>query len=77
PNGELHIGHIAGPFLAADVFTRDHRQRGHECVLISYSEDYQSYMLRKGLELGVDPIEQAGRNSDPIEASLAAINIKP
>ncbi|AKF46256.1 methionine--tRNA ligase [Pseudomonas fragariae (ex Marin et al. 2024)] len=77
PNGDLHIGHIAGPFLAADVFTRVQRQRGHECVLVSYSDDYQSYMLRKGLELGVDPVELARRNSDRIEASLAAINIQP
>ncbi|MDA3136874.1 methionine--tRNA ligase [Pseudomonas syringae] len=77
PNGDLHIGHIAGPFLAADVFTRVQRQRGHECVLVSYSDDYQSYMLRKGLEQGVDPVELARRNSERIEASLAAINIQP
>ncbi|WP_146033354.1 class I tRNA ligase family protein, partial [Pseudomonas syringae] len=77
PNGDLHIGHIAGPFLAADVFTRVQRQRGHDCVLVSYSDDYQSYMLRKGLEQGVDPVVLANRNSDRIEASLATINIKP
>lgn len=77
PNGDLHIGHIAGPFLGADVFTRVQRQRGHDCVLLSYSDDYQSYMLRKGLEQGVDPIELARRNTDRIEASLAAVNIQP
>ncbi|MGN2413105.1 methionine--tRNA ligase [Pseudomonas syringae] len=77
PNGDLHIGHIAGPFLAADVFTRVQRQRGHDCVLVSYSDDYQSYMLRKGRELDVDPVALANRNSDRIEASLAAINIQP
>ncbi|KQQ55873.1 hypothetical protein ASF84_11135 [Pseudomonas sp. Leaf127] len=77
PNGDLHIGHIAGPFLGADVFTRVQRQRGHECVLLSYSDDYQSYMLRKGLEQGVDPIELARRNTDRIEASLAAVGIQP
>ena len=77
PNGDLHIGHIAGPFLAADVFTRVQRQRGHDCVLVSYSDDYQSYMLRKGLETGVDPVLLARRNTDRIEASLSAINIRP
>jgi methionyl-tRNA synthetase len=77
PNGDLHIGHIAGPFLAADVFTRVQRQRGHDCVLVSYSDDYQSYMLRKGLEQGMDPVQLGNRNSDRIEASLAAINIQP
>lgn len=77
PNGDLHIGHIAGPFLAADVFTRVQRQRGHECVLLSYSDDYQSYMLRKALETGTDPVTLANRNTDRIEASLAAINVRP
>ena len=77
PNGDLHIGHIAGPFLGADVFTRVQRQQGHECVLVSYSDDYQSYMLRKGLETGIDPVELARRNTDRITASLAAIAICP
>ncbi|RXT88614.1 hypothetical protein B1F69_19440, partial [Pseudomonas syringae] len=57
PNGDLHIGHIAGPFLAADVFTRVQRQRGHECVLVSYSADYQPYRSRKGLVQCGDPVD--------------------
>ncbi|RON03894.1 methionine--tRNA ligase [Pseudomonas brassicacearum] len=77
PNGDLHIGHIAGPFLGADVFTRTQRQRGHECVFVSYSDDYQSYMVRRGLELGVEVAELAARNTDRIVQSLAAINIQP
>jgi methionyl-tRNA synthetase len=77
PNGDLHIGHIAGPFLAADIFTRVQRQLGHDCVLLSYSDDYQSYMLRKGLETGEDPVALARRNTDRIEASLAAVDIRP
>ncbi len=75
PNGDLHIGHIAGPFLAADVFTRAQRQRGHGCVLVSYSDDYQSYMLRRGLELGADPRHLAGLNTKRILRSLASVDI--
>lgn len=76
PNGDLHIGHISGPFLAADVFTRTQRQLGHECLFVSYSDDYQSYMLRKGLELKADPVQLALSNTDRIEHSLAAVDIK-
>jgi methionyl-tRNA synthetase len=76
PNGDLHIGHISGPFLAADVFTRAQRQKGHECVLVSYSDDYQSYMLRKGMETNTDPVVLARRNTDRIEQSLAAVDIR-
>ncbi|MCW5255098.1 methionine--tRNA ligase [Verminephrobacter aporrectodeae subsp. tuberculatae] len=76
PNGDLHIGHISGPFLAADVFTRAQRQQGHDCVLVSYSDDYQSYMLRKGLETDTDPVVLARRNTDRIEQSLVAVDIR-
>ncbi|UTY58944.1 methionine--tRNA ligase [Massilia sp. erpn] len=75
PNGDLHIGHIAGPFLAADVYARVQRQRGHDCTLVSYSDDYQSYMLRKGIELGRDHQEIAHENSTKIQATLKKIGI--
>ncbi len=75
PNGDLHIGHIAGPFLSADVFTRIQRQRGHECVLLSYSDDYQSYMQRKGIETGIEPSVLAQSNTEKIKRSLAAMKI--
>ena len=42
PNGDLHLGHLAGPFLAGDVCARVLRQLGHETLLVSYSDDYQS-----------------------------------
>ncbi len=76
PNGDLHIGHLSGPFLGADVFTRAQRQRGHECILVSYSDDYQSYMLRRGMELGIEPFDLAARNTDLIKRSLAAVDIR-
>ena len=76
PNGDLHIGHLSGPFLGADIFHRAQRQRGHDSVLISYSDDYQSYMLRRGLELAVDPRELARRNTGLIKRSLAAVDIR-
>lgn len=75
PNGDLHIGHIAGPFLSADVFTRVQRQQGYDCVFVSYSDDYQSYMKRKGLEVGRDPLELANENTGRIKATLRAADI--
>lgn len=75
PNGDLHIGHLAGPFLSADVFTRVQRQQGHDCVLVSYSDDYQSYMTRKGLEVSRDPVELARENTAKIKSTLTASNI--
>ncbi len=75
PNGDLHIGHLAGPFLSADVFVRAQRQRGHECILVSYSDDYQSYMSRKALEVGRDRQTIACENTEKIKSTLQAAKI--
>jgi len=75
PNGDLHIGHLSGPFLAADVFKRAQQLRGHDCVLVCYSDDYQSYMVRKGLEQGMDPYALARLNTDKIRSTLALTDV--
>ncbi|MDE1198293.1 MAG: methionine--tRNA ligase [Pseudomonas sp.] len=76
PNGDLHIGHMAGPFLAADIYTRAQRQRGHDATLVSYSDDYQSYMLRRGIELDRAPQELALENTDKINDTLKKMGIE-
>lgn len=75
PNGDLHIGHIAGPYMAADIFTRAQRLQGGLCYLVSYSDDYQSYLTRKALELGVDAVQLAHENSAKIQESLRMVGI--
>ncbi|AKK00935.1 MULTISPECIES: methionine--tRNA ligase [Pseudomonas] len=76
PNGDLHIGHLAGPFLSADIFTRTQRQKGHDCVLVSYSDDYQSYMLRRGREQGREPAQIGEENTRKINLSLKMAGIE-
>ncbi|HTI09027.1 MAG TPA: class I tRNA ligase family protein [Puia sp.] len=75
PNGNLHLGHISGPFLGADVFARLHRLRGHEVLFVCYSDDYQSYVDRKARELGRDRYELAGYNAHEIEKTMALAGI--
>jgi methionyl-tRNA synthetase len=76
PNGDLHIGHLAGPFLSADIFTRTQRQKGHDCVFVSYSDDYQSYMLRRGREQGREPALIGEENTRKIKISLQMAGIE-
>lgn len=75
PNGDLHLGHLSGPFLAADVCARTLKQQGHDVLLFCYSDDYQSYMLRKARQLRRDPFALAKLNSRQIQLSLEMINI--
>lgn len=76
PNGDLHLGHLSGPFLAADVCARTLKQQGHDVLLLCYSDDYQSYMLRKALQLRRDPFALAKLNSKQIQLSLEMISIE-
>jgi methionyl-tRNA synthetase len=76
PNGDLHLGHISGPFLAADVCTRVLRQQGRDALLLCYSDDYQSYLQRKGREAGRDPRQIASENATAIHNSLRSVDIQ-
>lgn len=70
PNGNLHLGHISGPFLAADIFTRVRKQQGDEVVLVCYSDDYQDYVALKARQVGEDKFELATRNANQIKKTL-------
>ncbi len=39
-NGPLHLGHIAGADLAADIFARYHRLKGNEVLMVSGSDQH-------------------------------------
>lgn len=77
PNGDLHLGHIAGPYMAADIYARVQRQKGHDVLFVSYSDDYQSYLHRKGRELDVEPFALGLRNGQMIHETLGMLDIRP
>ena len=76
PNGDLHLGHLSGPFLSADVCKRMLEQNGHDVLMVSYSDDYQSYLPRKAEAIERNPYEYAAlmRRSILLSAELANIN---
>lgn len=76
PNGGLHLGHLAGPFLSADVYARAQRQHGHEVLLLCYSDDYQSYLARKARELGREPRDVSAKYAAEIAETLERANVK-
>jgi methionyl-tRNA synthetase len=39
-NGSLHLGHIAGAYLPADIFARYHRMRGDDVLMVSGSDTH-------------------------------------
>jgi methionyl-tRNA synthetase len=39
-NGSLHLGHIAGAYLPADIFARYHRLAGNDVLMVSGSDQH-------------------------------------
>ncbi len=44
PNGALHVGHLSGPYLAADAQSRYLTMRGVGCLFLSGTDDHQPYV---------------------------------
>jgi len=60
-NGPLHLGHIAGAYLPADIFARYHRTRGNEVLMVSGSDQHGTPITLRAEKEGNPPQEVAGR----------------
>lgn len=53
PNGRMHLGHIAGPYLKMDVLKRKVERGNGEAYLYSGSDVYESYVELKASQLNL------------------------
>ena len=60
-NGPLHMGHIAGAYLPADIFARYHRIRGNDVLMVSGSDQHGTPITLKAEEEKTTPAEVAGK----------------
>lgn len=75
-NGDLHLGHIAGPFLAADVYTRYARAMGREILFGTGVQDTSTYVVTTARRLGITPAELVARSAADVTKSLTALGIR-
>jgi methionyl-tRNA synthetase len=75
-NGELHLGHISGPYLAADIYRRYLQMRGREVYSITGSDENQSYVVTKARQRDWTPVETAAWFGDRVERALEALRIE-
>lgn len=54
-NGPLHIGHIAGCYLPADIYVRSLRQRGKDVAFICGSDEHGAAITIKAKKEGITP----------------------
>jgi methionyl-tRNA synthetase len=75
PNGGMHLGHIAGPYLAGDVYARYQRARGRDVIFSTGTDDSQTFVVATARRNGVDPQELCDTSTVAIREALTAIGI--
>ncbi len=60
-NGPLHLGHIAGAYLPADIFARYHRTKGNEVLMVSGSDQHGTPITLRAEQEGKKPSEIASK----------------
>jgi methionyl-tRNA synthetase len=70
PNGGLHVGHLSGPFLAADAFAKQLRLLNQSCTVTTFSDVNQSYVRVTAERQNRDPAELAHHWSTDIRDTL-------
>lgn len=75
-NGDLHVGHLSGPYTGADVLARYQRLRGHQAVYLSFGDDHQSFVVTTAIRRGMQPAELVEQATETIKSTLQAANIK-
>ncbi|CAM3591357.1 class I tRNA ligase family protein [Kibdelosporangium persicum] len=75
PNGGLHLGHLSGPYLRADLFARALRGTGRDALVITGTDDHQSFVATAAHRLGRTPEAVAAEAGESIKATLGAAGV--
>ena len=60
-NGPVHLGHIMGAYLPADIFARYNRMKGNEVLMVSGSDEHGTPITITAEKEGKDPQEIVDR----------------
>src|SRR5437870_1900425 len=63
-NGSLHVGHLAGVYVPADVFARYLRLRGYDVLMISGTDAHGTPVTVRADQEGTTPAHIAARYHD-------------
>ncbi|WP_281674404.1 methionine--tRNA ligase [Porphyromonas asaccharolytica] len=74
-NGPVHIGHLAGVYVPADIYVRYKRMKGDEVLFIGGSDEHGVPIAIKAKAEGVPPQEVVDRYHALIKESFARLGI--
>lgn len=74
-NGPVHIGHLAGVYVPADIYARYLRAQGRDVIMIGGSDEHGVPITIKAREEGVTPQDIVDRYHNIIKDSMAELGI--
>ncbi|OPX25945.1 MAG: methionine--tRNA ligase, partial [Candidatus Cloacimonas sp. 4484_143] len=75
-NGPLHIGHVAGAYLPADIFVRFQKLLENDVIYICGTDEYGAPISIKAESEGVTPQVIVDRYHKSIKESFAGLEIE-
>ncbi|MFN4257621.1 MAG: class I tRNA ligase family protein, partial [Saprospiraceae bacterium] len=75
-NGPLHIGHIAGAYLPADIYVRSLRQRGKEVLFVCGSDEHGAAITMRAMKEGTTPRAIVDKYHALMERAFADLGIR-
>jgi len=76
PNGRMHLGHIAGPYLKMDILKRKVQRGGGNSFLVSGSDVYESHIEIKATQLNISEEDVCNRFHELIVKDFEALDIE-
>lgn len=74
-NGPLHLGHLAGAYLPADIFARYQRLKGNEVLFICGSDEHGAAITLRAKKEGVTPQEIIDKYHSLIKGSFERLGL--
>ena len=74
-NGPVHIGHLAGVYVPADIYVRYLRMKGEDVLFICGSDEHGVPITIKAKKEGVTPQDIVDRYHTLIKSSFAGLGI--
>ena len=74
-NGPVHIGHLAGVYVPADIYARYQRLQGHDVLYICGSDEHGVPITIKAKKEGITPQQVVDKYHEMIKKSFAEFGI--
>ena len=76
-NGPVHIGHLAGCYLPADIYTRYLRSKGEDVIFVTGSDEHGVPITIKAQKEGLTPQQVVNKYHKMIKDTFEGFGISP